>query len=91
LGRSSYPVLLAHRQFLGCVQKFNRLIQICNTGVRPENLDDQATGCGTEPTSFFKIFKIAVEGRDGDIKSFGILIDVYLADFAEPVDDFFLD
>jgi hypothetical protein len=40
-------------------------------------------------TLFFKIFKIAVEGRNGDIKNFSILIDIYLADFTEPVNDSF--
>ena len=55
MGHSLYPVLPAHRQFLGCVHKFNRLIQIYDTGVRPETLDYQATGCATEPTGFFKI------------------------------------
>jgi hypothetical protein len=44
-----------YRQFLGCIQKFNRLIQIDDTGVGSETLDDQAAGCSTEPAGFFKI------------------------------------
>jgi len=44
-----------YRQFLGCIPKVNRLIEIHDTGVRPETLDDQAAGCSTEPTGFFKI------------------------------------
>ena len=50
-----FSIVSIQRQFLGCIHKFNRLIQIDDAGVRPEPLDDQAAGCSSEPTGFFEI------------------------------------
>ena len=52
LAMSIVPVC---RQLLGCIHKFNRLVQIDDTGVRTETLDDQAAGRSAEPAGFFKI------------------------------------
>ena len=39
-------------------------------------------------TSFFKIFEVTMEGRDRDVKNFGILMDIDLAKLTEPINDF---